>query len=151
MFASNVLKVRPDNKAFVCADMYSGIMEICSIRDGEIFSVKQLCYHYPKVRIQKQKSSKTPVVAYSRDNLFGFTDVFTTQDRIFAVYSGKTFRQDKRNVFEGSFLMVFDWNGNLLKSFELSVPLTLLKYNEEEKSIFGQRFRENYLIKYLLP
>ena len=152
MYASNVLRLRPDNEAFVCGTMYSGVLEICKIQNDQIFAVKQLNLHYPKVYIQKSKAKdKYPTVAFSRDNFFGFTDIFTTQDRIYTIYSGKTFRENQKNIQEGSFLMVFDWNGNLLKSFELSVPLTLLKYNEEEKAIFGQRFRENYLIKYLLP
>lgn len=31
LYASTVLKARPDNQAFVCADMYSGIIDICRI------------------------------------------------------------------------------------------------------------------------
>lgn len=31
LYASNVLRVRPDGEAFVCADMYSGVIDFCRV------------------------------------------------------------------------------------------------------------------------
>jgi hypothetical protein len=150
LYASNALKVRPDNSAFVCADMYSGIMDICRIQNGEIKTIKQICFSYPKVYI-KQEKDKAPEVAYSRDNRLGFSDISVTNDRIYALYSGQTYREDSNTIRESSNLLIFDWNGNLLRSFKIETPLTLLTFKEIEHAIYGTRFAKNYLIRYILP
>lgn len=150
LYSSNALKVRPDNSAFVCADMYSGIMDICSIQNGEIKTIKQICFNYPKVYI-KQEKGQSPEVAYSRDSRLGFSDISVTNDRIYALYSGKTYREDSNSMRESSNLLIFDWNGNLLRSFKIETPLTLLSFKEMEHAIYGTRFAKNYLIRYILP
>lgn len=151
LYASTTLKVRPDNAAFVCADMNSGIMDFCRIENGTIRTIKQICYNYPKVYIQKDKGKKYAAVAYSRDNRFGFSDISVTNDRIYALYSGQTYREDSNTIRESSNLLIFDWNGNLLRSFKIETPLTLLTFKEMEHAIYGTRFAKNYLIRYILP
>ena len=43
LYASTVLKVRPDNRYFVCGDMYSGNLEFCRITGDHIDRIKAYC------------------------------------------------------------------------------------------------------------
>lgn len=139
LFASNVLRVRPDGGAFVCADMYSGIMDICRIEDGKASLVRRLTYHYPKVRIRH--SGDWPHVVYSRDNRFGFTDVCTTDKSIYALYSGRTYRNDQKNFQHCRTLMELDWNGKVLQTRSVDADLTQIAYDAKEKALYGIAWR----------
>lgn len=150
LYASSVLKVRPDKAAFVCADMYSGIMDICLLQDGKIETIRQLCFSYPKVYIQEDGPGGFPKVAYSRGNSFGFSDISVDENYIYALYSGKTYREDNNSVRESTNLLIFDWTGRLIRSFELETPLNFLEFKEAEHAVYGTRFDSNYLIRYSL-
>ena len=136
LYASSVLKIRPDQQAFVCGDMYSGILDICRIYNGKIERIKQHIFHYPKVYIHNKKDGRTDV-AYSKDNSFGFTDISVSDDRIYAIYSGKTFRQDNQNFQQCKTMIVLDWEGNIINLYAIDTPLTQISYDAEQNAIYA--------------
>lgn len=135
LYASNVLRVRPDGGAFICADMYSGVVDICRIDEGEITLVRRLVYHYPDVKIRGNKSC--PSVVYSRDNRFGFTDVSVTSRRIYALYSGRSYRMGSHNFQYCRNLIEIDWEGNVRSTYPVDTDLTQIAYDEQEKALYG--------------
>lgn len=134
LYASSILRVRPDQSAFVCADMYSGVIDFCRITADSIERVKMIRLHYPKVEIMETPS---PRVAYYRDNRFGFSDIAVTEDKVYALYSGKSYQEAGGQVSGGQTLLVYDWEGNLVKSCSLEEPLTNMSYDWYEKEIYG--------------
>ncbi len=134
LYASSVLRIHPDGKAFVCADMYSGVIDFCRITSGGIERMKLECLSYPRVEI-----SETPVarVLYSRKNCFGFMDVAVTPERVYALYSGKTFQADRQQAFECNRLLEYDWEGNFIRSLEFKASLTGITYDREEGMLYG--------------
>lgn len=148
LYASSVLKVRPDNQAFVCADLCSGNIEFCRIVGERIEQTKSHCFHHPKVYINEKKN---PDVSYSRDNKMGFTDISVSDDRVFAIYSGKTYRETGSRTQQCRKLMVFDWEGNLLNTFDLDSPLVNISYDKGENTIYGLAYKpEPVLVKLVL-
>ena len=134
LYASSVLRVSPDQSAFVCADMYSGAIDFCRIVAGSIERVKTVRLHYPSVQITEVPSSR---VAYTQDNRFGFIDIAVTGDRVYALYSGKTYRVDRGRAFECQTLLVYDWEGNLVKSCLFDTPLVNINFDLEDQNIYG--------------
>ena len=134
LYASSILRVRPDQSAFVCADMYSGVIDFCRITADSIERVKMIRLHYPKVEIMETPS---PRVAYYRDNRFGFSDIAVTEGKVYALYSGKSYQEAGGQVSGGQTLLVYDWEGNLVKSCSLEEPLTNMSYDWSEKEIYG--------------
>lgn len=135
LFASNVLRVRPDGRAFICADMYSGIMDVCRIDEGEISLMCRLTYHHPRVKIRERKS--WPLVVYSRDNRFGFTDVCVTGQAIYALYSGRTYREDNVNFQHCRTLIKIDWDGQVRRILPVDEAVTHITYDPQEKALYG--------------
>lgn len=135
LYASNVLRARPDGEAFVCADMYSGIMDICRINDGEVSLIRRLIYHYPRVQIAGK--GDWPQVVYSKDNRFGFTDVCVTEKSIYALYSGLTYRMEKENFQYCRTLIEVGWDGIVKSTRSIDVALTQLTYDAQEKTLYG--------------
>ena len=134
VYASSVLRVRPDGQAFVCADMYSGLIDFCRLMPGGIERVKMQRLNYPRVEI-----SETPItlVRYRQENRFGFMDLAVTNQRVYALYSGKTYERDRQGAFECNRLLEYDWEGNLISSFDFDVALTGITYDEEEGLLYG--------------
>ena len=134
LYASTVLKVRPDNRYFVCGDMYSGNLEFCRITGDHIDRIKAYCYHHPRVYITEKT---VPDVAYSRDNRFGFTDITVTSEKVYAIYSGHTYRENPRTFQQCRQLLVFDWEGTLLETYALDTPLTHITVDVSENVLYA--------------
>lgn len=134
LYASGILRVRPDGRAFVCADMYSGVIDFCRVAPEGIERVKLRRLSYPRVEI-----SETPVprVLYSRKNHFGFMDIAVTPERVYALYSGKTYTGNRQGAFESNRLLAYDWEGNLVRSLDFDVALTGITYDAEEGMLYG--------------
>ena len=134
LYASSVLRVRPDGQAFVCADMYSGVIDFCRLIPGGIERVKLERLSYPVTEI-----SETPVprVLYKQENRFGFMDIAVTSERVYALYSGKTYERDRQGAFEGNRLFEYDWEGNLVRTLDFDVALTGITYDCDEGALYG--------------
>ena len=134
LYASSILRLRPDGQAFVCADMYSGVIDFCRLIPGGIERVKLERLSYPMTEI-----SETPVprVLYKRENRFGFMDIAVTSECVYALYSGKTYERDRQGAFEGNRLLEYDWEGNLVRTLDFNVALTGITYDCDEGALYG--------------
>ena len=134
LYASNVLRVRPDGGAFVCADMYSGVIDFCRVTADSIERVRLVRLHYPEVEVSETPS---PRVVYCQGNRFGFLDVAVTEDKVYALYSGKTYKMDRGRAFESNCLLVYDWAGNLIRTLYFGDALTGISYDRKEGALYG--------------
>lgn len=149
LYASSVLRIRPDEKSFVCADMYSGTMDFCRIENGKIELVKRLCLHAPDIRIQ---GNVNPKVRYTKENLMGFTDVTVSEDRVYALHSGKSFRQTGSDFSTCEEVLVYDWDGNLTDRYKLPAAVTSIDYNDVENVIYAvENGTDAAILKIKLP
>lgn len=135
LYASNVLRVRPDASAFVCADMYSGVIDFCKITSsGTIERTKMHRLHLPEADITEIPSTN---VEYYRSNRFGFPDVTVSQHHVYALYSGHSYRDMGNSALDGYSLLIYDWEGNLLKECLLDTPLANICYDPNEDALYG--------------
>lgn len=134
LYASTTLKVSPDQQSFVCADKYSGYIEFCRISGDRINQGKSYCFHHPRVAINENARCK---VGYYRTNQLGFMDISVSADRVFAIYSGQTNREAQDASLLCKKVIVFDWDGNLLETYDLNTPLSQISYDQEENAIYG--------------
>lgn len=134
LYASSILRVRPDEAAFVCADMYSGLIDFCRIVGSSAERVRLVRLHHPDVDIEEEPETN---VAYYRSNRMGFTDVAVSQERVYALYSGRSIEKDGDNATLGDMLLIYDWNGNMLNSIQLDVSMSHIAYDKTEKALYG--------------
>ena len=134
LWASTVLSLRPDNQMFVCTDIRSGQIDFCRIEGKKISLVCRHCYYYPHVDARDKGDVR---VAYYSDNITGFRDVTVSDDRVFVLYSGKTYKDEKQNIANCSTLLVFDWDGTLLETRTLPQMATFISYDMEENALYG--------------
>jgi hypothetical protein len=84
--------------------------------------------------------------------LFGFVDVACTEDYVYTIYAGKNAEEHgSTDAFQGSHLLVYDWDGNPVRQYLLEKPLRSLGYDEASKTIYGISYDpEGVLIEYKL-
>ena len=134
LYGSSILRVRPDGQAFVCADMYSGVIDFCRLISDGIERVKLERLSYPLTEISE---NSVPRVLYKRENRFGFVDIAVTTERVYALYSGKTYKRDRQGAFEANCLFEYDWEGNLVRILDFDVALTGITYDSDERMLYG--------------
>ena len=149
LFASNIIKIKPDGTKFVCANMQSGIIDLCSlIPCNTITRITEQNLYSPKATV---KSTRRKPVAYSTDNLFGFVDIEVSDEYIFALYSGRSYNKYTEKIGYGERIVVFDWEGNHVHTYLLGNPFTSISFCKEENAIYGLTNHPNsVLIKYAL-
>ncbi|WP_251620716.1 BF3164 family lipoprotein [Odoribacter lunatus] len=136
LYASSVLKIRPDGKAFVCSDMRSGILDICGINGDQIERIKLLTFYFPKVHISGN-TPKNLKVAYDKSTIHGFMDMAVSDHRIYVLYSGKSKKKDRYHIGFCQTLLVFDWNGLLMDTYTLDIPVSNICYDKNENTLYG--------------
>lgn len=150
LYASSVLRIKPDGEAFACSDMRSGILDICRIKENRIERIKLLSFYFPKVHI----SGSTPEnlkVAYDKSTVHGFLDMAVSNDRIYVLYSGKSKKRDRYNIGHCHTLLTFDWMGNQMDSRSLDIPVSHICYDQEEKTLYGIGYTpEAVIVKFAL-
>ena len=132
LYASSQIRVKPDQTAFVVADRYSGLMDICKIVDDEIIRVCEKIFHVPSIDITNQGE-----IVYERSNRFGFTDITTNDDFIFAIYSGKTYKQYSVSCQQCTRLLQYNWEGELIESYELTNPVSSISYDYTTNKLYA--------------
>ena len=134
LYASNILRIRPDESAFVCADMYSGLIDFCRIIGSSVERIRMVRLRHPIVDIEEKPGIN---VAYYRSNPLGFADVAVSQERVYALYSGRSVEEYGNDASMGDILLVYDWEGNLLQSYQLDIPLLNIAYDSEKNAVYG--------------
>lgn len=66
-----------------------------------------------------------------------FTDLAVTNNHVYALYSGRTFKEHQLSYRESEYLFVYDWNGEKIKSCHLDIPISCFCIDEKEKKIYA--------------
>ena len=139
-YASNCLAVNSSHTRLACANMQYGCLDICDINGNQITRINEVHLNRPGVIFQHKRPRGRGMwypVAYTRNNLFGFCDLTTSDDYIFALYSGRTYREYKGNVDKGRTILVFDWNGSHVRTYHLPNSCSSISYDKASNTIYA--------------
>ncbi|MFZ2323368.1 MAG: BF3164 family lipoprotein [Ignavibacteriaceae bacterium] len=73
----------------------------------------------------------------------GFLDICLTKDKIYALYSGRSLNEYKDRASFGNTIIVFDLDGNLLRTYNTKEEIYLIAVNKEESTLYGAQEDEN--------
>lgn len=139
-YASNCLTTNASHTRLACANMQYGCLDICDINGKQIKRVNEVHLNRPGVVFQHKRLRGRGMwhpVSYTRNNLFGFCDLTTSDDYIFALYSGRTYREYKGNVDKGHTILVFDWNGSHVRTYHLPNSCSSISYDKASNTIYA--------------
>ena len=140
LFANNYLMLKPSLTRLACANIENGCLDICEIQEDKLVRVNEVHLTNPRVafnRTRPQGRGMVHPVTYRKDNALGFCDLTVSDQYIFALYSGRTYKQHKNNIDKGQTIIVFDWNGSHVRTYHLDRPCSSISYDADENVIYA--------------
>lgn len=143
LYASNHLVCNSSEDKIACANMQTGLLDICEIEGADVNLVNRVKLTTPEVKINKVKSKKKSVhpIAYKRENKMAFISLTSSDKYIYALYSGKLCIKGQ-NTGSSKNIIVFDWEGHILSINQLGNEYVSLAYDSDKDELFGLT-REN--------
>ena len=120
----------PDLSKFVSLTYIGGIIEVFNVKNDAINKIVEKRYLDPDLR-----NSKSEVSVLKDNTNIGFCGLYTTDNYIYASYSGLKLGEFK-NKFLADYVTVFDWNGEIKKLYRVEGGLLDLAVDETLNRIY---------------
>lgn len=121
-----------------------GLMDFYSMSDcGELSLVKSNHYHFPMF----EAGTNGAAIIYKKEDKVGFSGLCTDRNYVYALYSDRTIAEYGERAYNAPYLLVWDWEGNPVKAYEL--PVALYGFAIVGNTIYGLS-REESPIVYVL-
>lgn len=132
------MKPNPSRTRLAVATRHADVLEIYDAH-GRRLAVGERPFNFEPAFEVKEKGG-SPALASGDALRFGYVDLATTDDRIYALFSGRTRGGSPPGeaVF-GRYVHVFDWTGRLRQVLELDVPILALAVTEDGRTLYGIR------------
>jgi TolB-like 6-blade propeller-like len=110
-------------------------IDFIKIIDNKLLVTKSYHLRPPQFTGSQQKNETS--AALNLENKFGFISSASNEKYVYVLYSGKTLSKDKYNAFNGSDIIVFDWNGKPIKYFKLNRNISCIGVNDLGTVLYG--------------
>ena len=143
---SSLIDVRPDREKVVLAGRYLDCIEIYNI-DGSLIKLLKGPETDFNFEYDKSRSLGRGVLVKSPKSRRAYIGLRSTNDRIYALYSGKE-RMDNSNYSTSNIIYTFDWEGNLLKKYMLDCQIGSFDVNASAQTIYAVQEPEGYIVSF---
>jgi hypothetical protein len=129
------LKPNPSRTRFAVATRFADRLEIYDAA-GTLVAEGARPYEFEPV-YGAERSGRTTSMTSGDQTRFGYLDLATTDDRIYALFSGRTRAEGRANY--GNTLHVFDWDGRLVDVLTLDEYVIALAVEPSGGTLYGIR------------
>ena len=131
------LKADPSRSRLVLANRHAGFLEVFT-SEGE--PVRRIDGPFPFEPVFGVKmGERGPSLATGENLRFGYVDVATTTDRIYALFSGRTRAGHPGEAVYGRDVHVFDWQGNLRSVLHLDADAMAIAVDPQQDRLLVVR------------
>lgn len=144
------MKPNPSRTRLAVVTRHADILEIYT-PSGQRVAQNARPFGFDPVYEVGERAGK-PVMATGEDLRFGYVDVTTTDDRIYALFSGRTRAAHPGAANYGEYVHVYDWQGRLLDVHQLDAPAIALAVDEADRTLYSIRHDPfPAIVAYTLP
>jgi hypothetical protein len=94
----------------------------------------------------------SPAMTTGEDLRFGYVDLATTRDRIYALYSGRARKEHPGRANYGNYLHVYDWGGRLQEVLKLDQEVFQIEVDAKGEQLYAVRVDPTpAILAYRLP
>lgn len=128
-------------------------------RAGIIFEIYQLdkenptllkYYHEISPSYLNNNRGNKIQATHKKDQFFGYTDIYSTNKYIYALFSGKKPNEHKKEGIEGAEkskeIHVFNWNGEKICSYNTDIELLNIAVSSNEKKLIAIAWDNDYIL-----
>jgi hypothetical protein len=143
---SSSIDVRPDKRKVVLAGSYLDCIEIYD-SDGSLTKLLKGPEKDFNFTYDEDKSFARGAVVKSPESRRAYIGLKCTNDRIYALYSGKK-RMDESNYSTSNLIYTFDWEGNLLTKYVLDCLISSFDVDTSTQTIYAVQAPDGYIISF---
>jgi hypothetical protein len=143
---SSSIDVRPDKREEVLADRYLDCIEIYD-SDGSLTKLLKGPEKNFNFTYNKSRSNARGAVVKSPESRRAYIGLRCTNDRIYALYSGKK-RMDESNYSTSNLIYTFDWDGNLLTKYVLDCRILSFDVDTSTQTIYALQAQDGYIVSF---
>lgn len=126
LYHTSFFRVSPDRQKAVFASYKGALLQF--------FDLSMLPDSIPTRSVQLERPKKKEQITSDHEGwVYGFEDVYTTCDHVYAIYNGQTAVE---NPGLGQFILKYDWDGNLLAIYKSPIGLRCLAVDETTGKFF---------------
>lgn len=129
------LAARPAGDRLVLATQYADQLEIYSV-DGALVKKVRGPFHFDPL-FKVANADGMPTMTFDDGVRMGYSDVIATDDRIYALFSGRTREAYGGNSPFGRYVHVYDWEGRLQRILELDTDVISISLSSDQRALFG--------------
>lgn len=120
LFSRTLLASNKDGNKLAVASF--GLIDFLDLpKDGNLMLTKSNHYHFPLFNVGDIGG---PAIVNKKEDKAGIIGLCSDDDYVYGLYSNKTIDEyGIEGAYHASFILVWDWDGNPIKSFWLSMPL----------------------------
>lgn len=144
------LKANTSRTRLALATRHTDLVEIYR-PDGTLVAAPQPLFGFmPKFEVREQRGMPTMVTG--DDLRFGYIDLAATDDRIYALFSGRTRRGYPGFANFGQYVHVFDWHGELNAVYRLDSAAISISVDPSGRTLYAVRHEPHpAVVRYSLP
>lgn len=128
------MDINPSQNKLVYATSYAKQLYFFSVEEDKMRLIKEIKESYPQYI---PDTSQGVSIVYDKKAPFGFTDVVTTDKFVYALYSGKSFEEYGLQDSEGDNLLVYNWQGELIRTYKLDVDVSCICVDDRDKIMYA--------------
>lgn len=151
MAYQGILRLTPNGRmAFVTA--HAKALYLYEIKDDKLLPLKRIIESYNEYTPDDSGGSGTYSVIHKGDLPTCFRDLSVTDNRIYALYSGRSFKDYRQASDECAYIYIYDWEGNRKEIYQLDIPVRCFYVDEQEHVVYAiANNPDPTLVRFALP
>lgn len=128
------VNLKPDGSRLVMAGSDVPFVEIYSIAPGGMSKIYENRVE-TEVKISEYSDNNVLYVRFADDHIYGYGDLFATDNTIYLLYSGESLATENRLGYR--YILMLDWDGNPKGGYELDAALACFTVDEKYATLYG--------------
>ena len=129
------VSANPNGNCFVLGCSYSDNLEFYEVKENETILLKQ--YGSYDAKTQYHTSDNAQGMSIEDDCIISYTWSHSTNKYCYMLYSGKRYSETKPSSSGGNKIVVFDWEGNYIKTLESAIRIMTFCVDENDSCIYA--------------
>lgn len=134
MAYQGTMEINPSQNKLVYVTSYAKQLYFFLVEEGKMQLIKEIKDSYPQYI---PDTSHGVSAIYDKKAPFGFTDVTTTDQFVYALYSGKSFEEYGLQCSEGNKLFVYTWGGELVDEYTLDIDINCICVDNHDEIMYA--------------
>lgn len=133
----STLRPNPRRSLFALGTRHADRLEILRMDGSRVASAARPAKFEPVYKSTLRAGE--PTMDSGDEMRFGYIDLATTSDRIYALYSGRKRADFPGEANFGEFVHVYDWNARLVEVIQLDAPAISIAADEARQTLYAVR------------